>query len=84
MTIGDTAHLTRLARKKGLIEAAELIEREADRLLRKAAKYDIGSEDWDCNRYEDLESEASFLGAMAGRIRRRAKRPHGIPERGQK
>lgn len=60
------------ARREGRLEAAELLQRESDKVMRRAERvHNAAREDshrWD--EYEDLESHATFLNTLADRVRR--------------
>ena len=73
MSIMNTAELVRMARKEGFEEAAKIVDRESDKLMRLANKHH-DAEDPDYDQYENLECQASHLSEVAARIRRKAKR----------
>lgn len=71
MSIQIAGSLIGQARKEGLREAAEVVDRFADQLMRRAEK---AHQEDDFDYYEALEGQATLLTAAANRIRNRAKR----------
>ena len=74
--IQNTASLVRLARREGMQAAADLLERDADRIQQKADKiHSKWMKDGDgLEEYEAVQDSASQVQACADRIRRAAKR----------
>lgn len=73
MSIRIAGGLVKQARKEALEEAAKVVDREADRIMRQAHRAH-DAEDPDYDEYERLECLAGHFDAMARRIRNRAKR----------
>lgn len=71
MSISTTADLVATARREALREAADLVDKFADQIIRSAEK--AHAED-DYDQYESLECQATLLTTAAIKIRNRAKR----------
>lgn len=73
MLISVTSGLIRAARREGYEAAADIVQRESDKLLRLANKHRNAPEP-DYDTYEELEGESITLQRLADKIRRKAKR----------
>lgn len=71
MSIQNTAELVACARKEGLREAADLVDKFADQIMRRA---EIAHEGENYEHYEELEGQATLLMAAVQKIRNRARR----------
>lgn len=73
MNIRIAGDLIKAARREAFEEAAKIVDRESNRIMRLAhGRHDAENPDYD--RYEELECKAAILCGIAGRIRRRGKR----------
>lgn len=71
MSIMIAGQLLKSARREALREAADLVDRFADQIMRRAEK---AHADEDYDFYEALEGQATLLTTAANRIRNRSRR----------
>lgn len=71
MSIMIAGELVKQARREALREAADVVDRFADKIMRDA---EIAHRHEDYDFYETLEGQATLLTTAANRIRNRAKR----------
>lgn len=71
MSIQIAGDMAKAARKEGMLEAAAIVDKCADRSMKEA---ELAHAVDDYSRYEELESEATLLTSIANKIRNRARR----------
>lgn len=72
MSITIAGGIAKLARKEAFDEAIAMLERESDRVMRKAMAV---HDDDDFDEYERLECEAGLISSLAAKLRRKKSRP---------